>query len=109
MISTIILSQLFFALGFLYCKSLKVESKRRIVKLVHNTCSIYTIVNFLIINIKFLSGKNMKIYYEDRKLQIVIMYLTAIASCIVGWIIYERKKNDKYSELKVEMTEVSTH
>ena len=51
----------------------------------------------------------MKNYYDDRTVQIVIMYLTAIAVCIAGWIVLHRKRNDKYSELKVEMTEVSTH
>ena len=108
MISTVVLSQVFFALGFLYCKSLG-ESKRRVVKIVHITCSVYTIVNFIILNIKFFSGQNMKNYYDDRTVQIVIMYLTSIAVCIAGWIVLHRKRNDKYSELKVEMTEVSTH
>ena len=108
MISTIILSQVFFTLGFLYCKSLR-ESKRKIVILVHITCSVYTIVNFIILNIKFFSGQNMKNYYDERTIQIVIMYLISIVVCIIGWMLLHKNRNDKYSELKVEMTEVSTH
>lgn len=96
-------------MGFLYCKTINnghLPGKgKKIFRIAHIITIGLTLFNFIILNVEQFAGKNLFSYYKMKKVQIIIVYNITAISSVIGLFLSKKQKNEKYVELRTEMTE----
>lgn len=64
-----------------------------------------TLLNFIVLNVEKFAGKNLFLHYKMKKVQIIIIYNITAISSVIALFLSKNQKNEKYVELRVEMTE----